>query len=175
MQVDSNVEAWIAIWEAITLPVWHFVLWPFETYMKINIPNWVLNYGTVGLVVFGMTLRFFFYFSDPDSRIRVAGTSEGWTFGRYVLLFLLCLFFWPVWMLCVLAVNGMYLFGITDAFKNRDHPNYVLFGEGLKVFWETAVWFILLIAINYALLYKDGELRWQAVKTTGQAIHSPFG
>ncbi|MEM6496555.1 MAG: hypothetical protein AAF709_07505 [Pseudomonadota bacterium] len=71
-------------------------------------------------------------------------------------------------MLYVFAVNVMYLFCLTEVFKDKEDPLYLLFAEGLKVFWETAVWFVLLIAINYALLYKDGELRWQAAKTSIQ-------
>lgn len=169
MQVDSNVEAWITIWEAITLPVWRFLLWPLENFTKISLPDWMLNYGTVGLVIYGMSLRFFFFFSDPDSRIRVAGTSESWGIGRYTVLFLFCLSCWPAWMLYVLAVNLMYLFGISEVFREKSDPNYILFGKGLKVFWEAAIWFMLLVAINYALLFKDGELRWQAIDTRGQA------
>lgn len=164
MQVDSNIEAWIAIWEAITIPIWHFVLWPIEAYFELALPDWALNYATVGLIVFGMTLRFFFFFSDPETLIRVAGTSDGWPPSRYIWVAGLCLLAWPVWVLFNLFLTVWFLLGHSEFGSDKTSPAYAAFAAGLGMFWQTAAWFLLMIAINYALLFKDGEFRW----------HSPF-
>lgn len=71
--------------------------------------------------------------------------------------------FWPIELIG--AIRETLVIRIEDV-KDASTLNPVAIRVVLnsnKVFWETGLWFLLLIAINYALLFKNGEFRWQQV------------
>ncbi|MEZ5767052.1 MAG: hypothetical protein R3D80_04815, partial [Paracoccaceae bacterium] len=90
--------------------------------------------------------------------------------------FLVSIFAWPI-MLVVLVVLTVRTLNqpedLDDEIFENDYPEEGTFHYQrsaelnlseksilVKIYWETFVWFFIVIAINYALLYKDGELRF---------------
>ncbi|MFY0595793.1 MAG: hypothetical protein JXQ85_05135 [Cognatishimia sp.] len=158
MQVDSNVEAWIKIWNSITIPFWRFVLWPIENLVSEGIPELILNWLSIGVIVYGMALRY--HKSVMDYSERAEAVSKSPISLRAIFIFLgflfLFLIIWPAYLFMMSMFSVLLLL-----LPNPDgEPVVDEARRSFAIFWETAVWFFLIVAINYALLFRAGELRW---------------
>lgn len=170
MDLDSALEGWLEIWRSITRPVWSFLLWPLEYHFDFVVPWWVKDYLSMSVIAGGVWFRY----------LKALRAYMRWVLDLKleVALGLLCGVLWPV------SVPFLVKIAVSLANGEEDHRRYLKseigpmserderFLDSLSKKWvatnkvalgtiqETAIWFILIIAMNYALLFKDGELRW---------------
>lgn len=158
MQLDANIEAWISIWDAITLPMWRFLLWPIEELFGLSIPELILHWLSLGVIVFGMTLRSFKALASKTEPGSIKLSSKtGLQLRVYLIGVSAFIIIWPAYIFFMFLISVLFLFAVDDGKGKIDVENT---RTALLAFWETAGWFLLIVAINYALLFKDGGLRW---------------
>lgn len=192
LQVDSNIEAWIIIWKSITRPIWETIFWPIETITNYTIPKPILDYLSMGFVFCGMSIRAAiisetinrqrvfssypgdrrlppFLTRDELLRIFLRSAITSFLFWPFILVFLL------IRTIVIMSkpsgfegseaeYTGPYAdrIGRDLGFERREALNFREVVSATKIYWETFTWFVIVIAINYALLFKDGELRFGA-------------
>ncbi len=155
INVDEALLGWVTIWEAITRPIWWGPERLLELFFSTSIPDRLKDYLTTGLVTCGMFVRA----SLASGVLR----DSPWT--EWIKIPLVCIPLWPITWVVELRD---YLTGADTyyrAHRGQDsNPIYELGSVDIrteaKIFFETFVWFILVIGLNYALLFKDGEARF---------------
>jgi hypothetical protein len=161
VSVDDAILGWIKIWTSITRPFWDFVLSPIENFFSIKVPPIAQDYLTLSVVTAGMIQRSFIcLFTAIQEKLEF--------FTRIVmgLTFLgLSLFAWPILVLALpLLLTSAIQKTEAKIVKFPEEMHMYVQVESLKsarkAFFETFVWFLLLLAMNYALLFKNGEFRF---------------
>lgn len=152
LQLHEWIEHWISAWRGITFPIWDFLLGPLLRRFDLHLSDWMKDYLSIGLVVFGMNLRSRLY--EVSMRTRSDGPQMVvWHLGPFpvcaydesnallnvlfsLLDFLEGILLWPA-----IIVNRVY----------RSIRGYDLAREKLVIFMETLVWVLMLVAFSYAL------------------------
>lgn len=123
MQWQEHIGAWLDAWQAVTRPIWDFLLgWLFE-WFGWEMPWWAKDYLTMGAIGSG-------------ARFRV-GMAAGGSLFRSIPNALITFVSWPFW--------------VAIAFRDllTEHGDR----ESAAVFLESFLYALLIIAINYALIF----------------------
>lgn len=120
---QENINTWLNAFQAVTRPIWDFLLGWFFEWVGWEFPCRVKDYLTVGVVMSGMSLRTRIYSMGRPSLMWACSES------------LLVTFLWPILLLVMIRISLV--------------RNDALIG----VFWEAGIWVLIIIAVNYALLY----------------------
>ncbi|MEM9141324.1 MAG: hypothetical protein AAGB15_15955 [Pseudomonadota bacterium] len=126
--LQKDIDRWIDAWKSVTRPIWDFLLgWLFD-WIGWAMPWWLKDYLTVGLIVGGMA-------------VRLLIVSKTWNFEASTFVgLILSVFLWPFTLYH--AVVDLHFDEVNDAeTQNR------------WVFWETGIYLLILIAVNYALIF----------------------
>lgn len=131
--LDQNIRDTIDAWQAVTRPVWDYLFgWLFNAF-GIDFLWWHKDYLTSGLVFSGMYHRAMkdgypdFYDTKKTPR------------GSPLTYILIAFIFWPIAF--YLIIHYTYVES-PPIFKKKSQV----------VFWETAIFFLIFIAANYALI-----------------------
>ena len=161
MNIDDNVEAWIEIWRSVVYPFWRFFLRPLEIYFEYQPPDWMLNYVTIGLISAGMEFRKERAFiGQLDSAVDGDGFLPR-VLKPKLLPILKSFLLWPIELFFAIRETLAILREDANKASKLNPVAKKVILDSNKVYWETGLWFLLLVATNYALLFKDGEFRWQ--------------
>ena len=126
LTLQTTLENIVTAFQAVTRPVWEFLL----GWLPWDLPGWVADYLTMGMVVSGMWFRALLVENDDDLGVftfLIAVLSNG--------------LLWPLSL-------PYFAYVTLDRLRSgkKIDPSYI-------VFWETGLWAIVLIAINYALIF----------------------
>lgn len=174
LAIDEGIKDWLDAWKSITRPIWDFLLgWAFSL-VDWTLPNWAKDYLTVGIIVHGMRIRAFRVATQHDAVIAgrfwsryserakeiFRDTQRSRSVPEKLAALTSDVLFWP------LAVGNdiaIYQPVILPKFKHL-HPIDSTAAKARdmnwksgKAFWiaytTTLIWFAILIALNYALLF----------------------
>ena len=147
--LEDNIAMSLEAWRTVTRPIWDFILgWIFD-YFKVELPFYLYDYLTMGLISTAMYFRYSIanirahYAENPTERSMntreiLAGTSPA-----FFLALLSIILIWPfIWYL------GLRGFSVVA----NDEKQARSLSKSIGVFWETAVFSLILIAINYTLV-----------------------
>lgn len=126
LTLQEDIQNWIAAWEAVTRPIWEFMLgWLFK-YLNIPFSDWIKDYFTMGFITLGGAIRL--SLSDEVFIEEIRDLGNAWSVPFNFLL-------WPIavgWALWEAALG------------NGD--------EAHMLFFEAFVYAAVLVAINYGLV-----------------------
>lgn len=166
--LEENIALTLEAWRTITRPVWDFLLgWVFDL-AGWRLPWWLKDYLTIGAVTCGMTLR----------RLKTVARGWGKVFSqsklahvkpekflrwKYLLLIVfVSLLLWPVEYLQAIIRRGTrHAFfqsgtlptwgdvGLDEAGLSQARE---LEQKARRAYWSTAVWALVLLGLNFALV-----------------------
>ena len=167
IELADGVQDWIDAWRAITRPIWNFLLGWFFEWSNWQFPWWLKDYLTCGLVNSGMVIRTYFY--DPPFKVR----SDRSRILHVKKWYLLCIGWW----IFLPKYRKLYKGKLkTTLFILYSSPAFILFwpiniashalqllipNDSLngvvssRVYFETFIWALIIIAINYALFLSN--------------------
>lgn len=123
LQWQEQFAYWIDAWRAVTRPVWDFLFGWILSYFDLPFPEWVKDYMSFAVISFGMSIR-----AQKNGVFDYGGRSEVlWT------LFI-SFFLWPAMFLWAAIMT-------------------VIKGVRFSIYWETLIYALVIIAINYALIF----------------------
>lgn len=177
--IDDAILAWIEIWRGIVYPFWDVILYPIKYFFNIKFPRLFIDYISLGIISATMrhrTIKVSFLGKSNDLVNEVEkgidDPNENFELFMNFIFQIFVILLWPISFamniyLLYIAKNPNKnwigdLFGLRGlGIKMPDHPIFNDTRKEMgKVYVETLQWYVLVLAINYMLLYKNGELRF---------------
>jgi branched-subunit amino acid transport protein len=163
INVDSAVAAWIEIWNSITHPVWDFILYPLVRFWDVSIPWWFKDYLSVGVIITSALSRSGYFLTKKFPllvdilKALFPKFLQHWLF--FVPMIALYILTWPIMLIGNVAGS----IWINWSKENRrlqsideGYREFVsLINESDKLALNTLVWFLLMVAFNYMLLFNE--------------------
>ncbi len=174
LTIDQGIQDWLNAWLHITRPVWDFLLGGVFDWFGWTLPNLLKDYLTLGVISASMRHRarrvimrndativhkFWYRYSDeakdavrkfhrPKSLL-----NHAWTWINNIL-------FWPLQTVTDFAIYRFiilprfkYLEPIDKVAAEAKEINMASSRDYWQTYFATLVWFAILLAINYALLF----------------------
>ena len=173
MTLEENIAETLRAWRTVTRPIWEFLFsWPFD----LSLPWFLKDYLTLGVIVLGMQMRST-HAAEKKFRRQVKipwepedpfeGDTRGQKFMKkfFAILFLvpMLLFALAIWPLFTYLSRPKNLLSLRPRSQGMLEHQMAVFSQRRYmnlVFWETGVFFLILIALNYTLILFLG---WQSV------------
>ena len=169
VELQKNLSDWIAAYQFFSHGIWSICLGWLWAWTGWELQDWAKDYLTMGLIYLGMFLRARSYFSDtvldtsplePDA-VNMGLTEffyleDGYYFWEHLPVRLaLILLIWPYSFYRLVILRQEYL-EEQNAFKHdrvaRRKVFLEVFPQAVAVFFETLVFALIIIAINYGLI-----------------------
>lgn len=140
INLADDIENWLKVWKAVTRPVWEWI----AGLIGYELPNWLKDYLTVGVIHAGMYVRtrYFERKSSVHSDLffdREIGDHQFltavWVYPFYGLL-------WPVYF-----VSFLLLISIDVIDPDKSYP----LSKSFSVYLETVIVFLIFVAFSGAL------------------------
>ena len=163
-QIDENMQVLVNAWRDVARPVADFLFgWNYRLF-EMEMPSWVKDYLAAGLIVSGMSMRGFRAMFRDATGLGALVMLPSAQVVLIVPFTLLGLLIWPLYLVLFSYMGRKVMIDIQHHIERQKldgaPPNRIAVSErelkGMRdflfAFYETFVYALILLALNYWLL-----------------------